>query len=113
MYGAIVTTPALSINVRVFEVVEAIRNRNMPRHSPLLLAMTRGSKMMRRVRRSAVESASIRRVRKRAKILAPIKGGSSHTTRARIIHLSAKLPLWDERPVKPDRRPIDPCTRGV
>lgn len=73
--------------------------------------MTRGSKMMRRVRRSAVESALIPRVRKRAKILAPIKGGSSHTTRARIIHLSVKLPLWDERPVKPRQktdRPLHP-----
>lgn len=53
MYGAIVTTPALSINVRVFEVVEAIRNGNMPRDSSLLLAMTRGNKLMRVVRRSA------------------------------------------------------------
>lgn len=102
----IVTTPSFPINVRAFEVVEAIRNGNVPREQLIILAIQR-IQMMRAFGEARGRGTLFRRVRKQDEILTPIKGRSSHTTRARIIHLNAKLPLWDERPVKPDRRPID------
>jgi hypothetical protein len=71
---SIVTTPSFPINVRVFEVVEAIRNGQSAKTLTSSLGDDARNQNDACVRRSAGESALIQRVRKREKILAPIKG---------------------------------------